>query len=208
MCNFQEHLFYGTPPVAASIFKKLPFSVLIFSDENNIAKLAFDMWGNCSSRLWYSLETYNSFLKSLQYRCLPVNFPKFLKTSFLQKTSEQLVLYFFYSFYCFAPGELIETSLSIFGHVLSQHSNVMNIMNLNNLLAAVWKHTFLGDITWNLAVFWRLISISIVLTEFLCFTVLQLFTHGTPKRQIKSKMTLEKAVILRCSVKKTFWNIY
>ena len=95
MCNFQEHLFYGTPPVAASIFKKLPFSVLIFSDENNIAKLAFDMWGNCSSRLWYSLETYNSFLKSLQYRCLPVNFPKFLKTSFLQKTSEQLVLYFF-----------------------------------------------------------------------------------------------------------------
>ena len=77
----------------------------------------------------------------------------------------------------------------------------MNIMNLNDLVAAAWKHTFLGDITWNLAVFCRLIIFLYVLTEFLCSTVLQLFTDGKPKRQIKSKMILKKAVILRCSIK-------
>ena len=37
----------------------------------------------------------------------------------------------------------------------------MNIMNLNDLVVVAWKHTFLGDITWNLAVFCRLASISI-----------------------------------------------
>ena len=50
---------------------------------------------------------------------------------------------------------------SIFVHVLSQFSNVMNIMNLNDLVAAAREETFLGDITWNIAVFCRLISISI-----------------------------------------------
>ena len=39
---------------------------------------------------------------------------------------------------------------------------------------------------------------------FLCSIALLLFTHGTPKRQIKSKMKLEKAVIFRRSVKKVF----
>ena len=31
-------------------FQKLPFSLLKFSDQNNIAKLVLDMWGNCSKR--------------------------------------------------------------------------------------------------------------------------------------------------------------
>ena len=69
---------------------------------------------------------------------------------------------FFYSFHCFAAWWTNRNqSFSIFGHVLSRHSNVMNIMNLNDLVLAAWKHTFLGDITWNLALFCRLISISI-----------------------------------------------
>ena len=97
--NFVKFLrtpFYEAPSGGFYFFKKLPFSVLIFSDENNIAKLAFDMWGNCSNRLWYSLETSNSFLKSLQHRCFPVNFAKFLRTSFSQKTSGQLLLSFLF----------------------------------------------------------------------------------------------------------------
>ena len=39
--NFKNSFFLRTPLVAASILKKLPLSILIFSDENNIAKLAF-----------------------------------------------------------------------------------------------------------------------------------------------------------------------
>ena len=49
---------------------------------------------------------------------------------------------------------------SIFQHVLSRLSNVMNIINFafrklylvktNNLVIAAWDHTFLQDITWNL----------------------------------------------------------
>ena len=43
-----------------------------------------------------------------------------------------------------------------------------------------------------------------LLLEFLYSTVLQLSTS----RQIKCKMKLDKAVALRCSVKKSFSNIY
>ena len=95
---FTEHLQWRL-----LFLKKLPFSVLIFSDENNIAKLAIYMSVNCSNRLWYSLKTCNSFFKSLQYRCLPVNFTKFLRASFLQKTSEQLLLDFFIHFTVLHP---------------------------------------------------------------------------------------------------------
>ena len=80
----------------------------------HIAKLAFDMWGNCFNRLWYNLETCNSFLKSLRYRCFPVNFEKILRTSFLQNTSGQLLLDFFIHFTVSPPGELIETTLFLF----------------------------------------------------------------------------------------------
>ena len=65
--------------------------LFLFSDENDIAKSDFDIWGNCSDRLWYRLETCNSFLKSLQNRCFPVNFAKFLRNSLLQNPSRQLL---------------------------------------------------------------------------------------------------------------------
>ena len=62
-----------------AVFKKLLFSLLKFSDENNIAKLVIDMWWNCSNRLfqltfpgfiifqnflfcWYFRKFVNSFL--------------------------------------------------------------------------------------------------------------------------------------------------
>ena len=83
-----------------------------------------------------------------------MNFAKFLRTSFLQKTSGQLLLEFFIHFTVLPSSELTETSLSFFRHVLSRHSNVMNVINLKDLAAAAaWEHPFLGDITWNLAVF-------------------------------------------------------
>ena len=47
--------------------------------------------------------------------------------------------------------------------------NVMSIMNLKELIVATWEHIFLGDTTWNLAVFYALI------TEFLYSTGLQSF---------------------------------
>ena len=119
-------------------------------------------------------------------------FCKIFKNLFFTENLRTTASEFFIHFTVLPPGELMETSLSIFGHVFSRHSNVMNIMNLNDLVAAAWKHTFLGDITVFLY----------VLTEFLWSTVLQLFTHGTPKHKIKSKVKLEQAVILRCSLKK------
>ena len=94
--------------------------------------------------------------------CFPVNFAKFLRTSFLQKTSGQLLLHFLIHFTVLPLGEVIgELGESISGHVLPTHSNVMNIMNLNDLVVAASKNTFFGDITRNLAVFCRLISIFI-----------------------------------------------
>ena len=48
-------------------FFKLPFSLLIFSDENDIAKLVGDMWGNCFNKtrqLLYSWMRMNMIFKS------------------------------------------------------------------------------------------------------------------------------------------------
>ena len=42
------------------------FYLFIFSNENNVAKLAFDMRGNCFNRLCYRIENCNSFQKSLK----------------------------------------------------------------------------------------------------------------------------------------------
>ena len=84
----------------------------------------------------------------------------------------------------------------------------MNIMHLNDRVVAAWELTFLGDITWNLAVFGRLIDISICSYWISMLHCPAIFTHRTPKHQIKSKMKLEKAVIVRCSAKKVFSNIY
>ena len=91
-----------------------------------------------------------------------MNFAKFLRTSSFKENLGTTASGFFYYFTVLPLGELIGTSLSISGHVLSQHSNVINIMNINDLVAAAWKNTFLGDITRNLAaVFYRLISVFI-----------------------------------------------
>ena len=129
-------------------------------------------------------------------------FCKIYKNLLFTENFQTTASVFFYSFYCFATWLTNRNRSFYFGHVLSCHSNVMNIMNLNDLVAAARKHTFLGDITWNLAVFCRLISASIRTYG------ISVLTNGTPKRQIKSKMKLEKAVILRCSVKRVFSNIY
>ena len=90
---------------------------------------------------------------------------------------------FFCTFYCFlAPGELIETSFfSIFGHVLSRLSNVINIPNLNDLVVAAWEHALLGDATWNLTVFCRLINISICTYRISVLHCPAILTHGTPQ---------------------------
>ena len=103
---FMEHLQWQL-----LFFQKMLFSVLVFSDENNIAKSAL---GNCSNRLQYSLETCNCFLKSLHYRCFPVNSAKCFRISFLQNSSGQLLLGFFIHFTVSPPDELIETSLFLF----------------------------------------------------------------------------------------------
>ena len=50
---------------------KLSFSFLKFFDENNIAKLAVDMWRNCSNRLCQStfsvFNTFSNFFIALIY---------------------------------------------------------------------------------------------------------------------------------------------
>ena len=43
------------PDQNSCIFCKLSFSLLIFSDENNIGKLVDDILGNCFNRLCQSL---------------------------------------------------------------------------------------------------------------------------------------------------------
>ena len=43
-------------------FKKMPFSLLEFSDENDVAKLVVDMRRNCSNRLCeLTLPKFNAF---------------------------------------------------------------------------------------------------------------------------------------------------
>ena len=77
-----------------------------------------------------------------------MNFANFLRTSFYITPPDNCCWIFLFILLFLPPGELIETSFfSIFRHVLSRLSVVMNIMNLNDLVVASWGHTFLGDIT-------------------------------------------------------------
>ena len=77
-------------------------------------------------------------------------FGKIFKNVFFTGHLRTTASEFFYLFYCFLPtGEA--RFFSIF--VSSRLSNVMVIVNLNDLVVVAWKHKFLGDITWNLAVF-------------------------------------------------------
>ena len=145
------------------------------------------MWGNCSNRLWDSLETYNSFLKSPQYRCFPMNFAKFLRTSFLQKTSGQLLLDFFYSFYCFACRWTYRNQSFYFWTCFITVFKRDEIMNLKDLVAAAWKHIFLGDIAWNLECFVDWLIFLYVLTEFLCSTTL----NYSPMEHLNLRLNLK-----------------
>ena len=167
------------------------------SSENTCARVSF--------HLSYRLESCNPIKKGLQHMCC--GFAKFLSTSFLQNTSRRLLLNFFINF----TGVFFATHwinwkqfLYIFKHVLPRLLNV----NLNDLVVAAWEHTFLGDITWNLAVFIHWLSIYMLYVIYLLnLCTPQLCSYST-EHQIKSKMKLEKAVALRCSVKKVFPNLY
>ena len=46
------------PNQRTCIFFKLSFSLLIFSNENNIAKVVGDMWGNCFNKMSQSLYSW------------------------------------------------------------------------------------------------------------------------------------------------------
>ena len=144
----------------------LPFSHLIYSDENSMTKLVVDTWGNyfnkivsvivqldpnghdfqkqpftnvLQNRCSYKFlkihmktpYTCNSVKKILQRRCFPVNLAKFLKTLFLKNTSGRLLLVFSFVLLFFATQWTNRNEFfSIFEHVLSRLSNVMNTMNL------------------------------------------------------------------------------
>ena len=78
-------------------------------------------------------EICNSNKRRLQCRCFPENFVKFLRITFLQNTSGRLLPDFFITeqLNCFLPSsELIETKfVYIFEHILSDLSNVMDILS-------------------------------------------------------------------------------
>ena len=108
-------------------FKKLSFSLLIFSDKNDKAKLVDDMQVNCFIKLWRLLCNWiwmNMIFKSscsqMFYKTSALkNFAKFTWTPL--NDCFQLPNFF---------SELIETRFSsIFEHVLLRPFNVMNIMN-------------------------------------------------------------------------------
>ena len=70
-----------------AVFKKLLFSLLKFSDENNIAKLVIDMWWNCSNRLCQL--TFPEFI-NFQNFLFCLYFGKFVN-SFLNYPQNKLV---------------------------------------------------------------------------------------------------------------------
>ena len=91
--------------------------------------------------------------------------PNFLRT-FLTEHLRMTVSRFFNSFYCFLPpSQLTETMFSPFLNMFYHDSPFeydeyhefciwkTSLCEANDLVIAVWEHTFLWDITWNLAVF-------------------------------------------------------
>ena len=81
-----------------------------------------------------SHEICNSNKKRPQCRCFPANFGKFLKITFLQNTSGQLLLDFFiHLLKQFLPIWTNRNQIFyIFEHVLSWLSNVMNIRSVGS----------------------------------------------------------------------------
>ena len=79
------------------------------------------------------LFKWNQMIVQLRLQCrfFPVNFAKILKIPYLQDTSEQLHLDFFVHLTVFATQWTKGNQVfSIFEHVLSLFSNVMNMMNV------------------------------------------------------------------------------
>ena len=163
---------------------------MIFSDENNIAKLAFVCEEIAPIDCDTVLRPYLFFEKS-PAQVFSCGFWKMFKNLFFTEHLWATASRFFNSFYCFLPpGELIETSFFYFWtcfitaferdeyHELKQYK-----------VAAAWEHTFLGDITWNLAVYCRLISSSICISayEFLCSTGL----HYSPMKHLNVILNLK-----------------
>ena len=91
-----------------------------------------DFLKRCKEFIWKHLRSITVIKKRLQSRCFPVNFAKFLKTPFFKEHLWTIASGFFHSLNCFLPpSEPIESGFPIFEHVLSRHSNVMNIINLD-----------------------------------------------------------------------------
>ena len=71
----------------------------------------------CKKGVLRNFATFHAFLKkSLWHRCFPVNFMKFLRTTFLQNTSGRLLLlielYYFKSFTETSWRNFVETKIS------------------------------------------------------------------------------------------------
>ena len=104
-------------------------------------------------------------IKKTPVQVLSSEFCKFFKNPFWQYNSGRLLLNFFYSLNCLLPpSELIETRFfSIFEHVLSRISNIMNIKNFisrnRRPSCSYWETDILLE-TRSEAVFFKLINLS------------------------------------------------
>ena len=97
MWNFQRQLLYRTPHITASRFQKQPQEVLYTKGFlKNFTKLTVKHL--CQSIFFFPeicrLRLATLLKKRLRQRCFPMNFVKFLRTSFLQNTSGRLLLSF------------------------------------------------------------------------------------------------------------------
>ena len=116
-------------------------------------------------------------------------FCKIYKNLFFTEHLRTTASGFFYSFYCFlSPGELIETSFFFYfwaWFIKAFKRDEYHEFKQSSCFCmgdGIWMEF----IRWNLAVFCRLISISIC-TKDVSTNLISVLTHGTPKRQIKSK---------------------
>ena len=79
-------------------------------------------------------DTCTSNKKKVHCWCFLMNFANFFKNAFLLNTSTESLLDFFHSLSCFFATRLTNRNqvFSIFEHVLSRLSNVMNITNFTS----------------------------------------------------------------------------
>ena len=111
------------------------FSLLKFSDENNIAKLVFNMWGNCCSRLcqltFPKFNTFRIFLFRLHFRKFVnslLNYPLNKLAKFLSTFSSNFINFWPHS----------QASLKIafvkFGHIFMKFRKLKNLQLENKKL--------------------------------------------------------------------------